>query len=57
MIKYYIVTIGLIMPLGKHFGFVPSPATYFIVLITIVTAYLFMVQSVRKRFIKKYGYE
>jgi len=56
----YIVTIGLVIPftpLGKYFGFVQPPATYFIALITIVIAYLFMVQSVKSWFIKRYGYE
>jgi len=56
----YIVTIGLVIPftpLGKYFGFIPPPATYFIALITIVIAYLFMVQSVKSWFIKRYGYE
>ena len=56
----YIVTIGLVIPftpLGKYFGFISPPATYFIALITIIIAYLFMVQSVKKWFIKKYGYE
>jgi Mg2+-importing ATPase len=56
----YIVTIGLMIPftpLGKYFGFVQPPATYFIALIIIVIAYLFMVQSVKSWFIKKYGYE
>jgi Mg2+-importing ATPase len=56
----YIVTIGLMIPftpLGKYFGFIPPPATYFIALITIVIAYLFMVQSIKSWFIKRYGYE
>jgi Mg2+-importing ATPase len=56
----YIVTIGLMIPftpLGKYFGFVQPPATYFVALITIITAYLFMVQSVKSWFIKRYGYE
>ena len=56
----YIVTIGLIIPftpLGKHFGFVEPPATYFIVLFVIVASYLFMVHFVKSWFIKKYGYE
>jgi Mg2+-importing ATPase len=56
----YIVTIGLVIPftpLGKYFGFIPPPATYFIALITIITAYLFMVQSAKKWFIRRYGYE
>jgi Mg2+-importing ATPase len=56
----YIVTIGLIIPftpLGKFFGFVAPPLTYFIALFLIVVAYLFLVQIGKKWFIKKYGYE
>ncbi len=56
----YIVTIGLIIPftpLGRYFGFVAPPPAYFPALITIVAAYLFFVQIVKKWFIKKYGYE
>jgi P-type Mg2+ transporter len=56
----YIVTIGLIIPftpLGKFFGFVAPPLTYFIALFLIVVSYLFLVQIGKKWFIKKYGYE
>jgi len=56
----YIVTIGLIIPLtplGKFFGFVTPPPTYFIALFFIVVTYLFLVQIGKKWFIKKYGYE
>jgi Mg2+-importing ATPase len=56
----YIVTIGLIIPftpLGKFFGFVVPPPTYFIALLLIVVSYLFLVQIGKKWFIKKYGYE
>ncbi|MGA2915932.1 MAG: magnesium-translocating P-type ATPase [Sedimentisphaerales bacterium] len=56
----YIVTIGLIIPftpLGRYFKFVAPPWSYFLVLILIVTAYLFTVQIVKKWFMKKYGYE
>lgn len=56
----YIVTIGLIIPftpLGRHFGFIQPPATYFIALLVIVASYLFMVHFVKSWFIKKYGYE
>lgn len=56
----YIVTIGVVIPfipLGKYFGFVAPPPAYFIALIAIVTAYLFMVQRVKGWFIRKYGYE
>jgi Mg2+-importing ATPase len=56
----YIVTIGLIIPftpLGRFFGFVAPPLTYFIALFLIVVSYLFLVQIGKKWFIKKYGYE
>ncbi|MCX8081942.1 MAG: magnesium-translocating P-type ATPase [bacterium] len=56
----YIVTIGLILPfipLGKYFGFVQPPPTYFIALIVIVAFYLFTVQQVKMWFIKRHGYE
>ncbi|MBP9855173.1 MAG: magnesium-translocating P-type ATPase [Candidatus Omnitrophica bacterium] len=56
----YMVTIALIIPftpLGQHFGFVIPPGTFFIALIIIVGAYLFVVQTVKNWFIKKYGYE
>ena len=56
----YIITIALIIPftpLGKHFGFIIPPATFFIALIAIVGSYLCTVQFVKSWFIKKYGYE
>jgi Mg2+-importing ATPase len=56
----YIVTIGLFIPftpLGKYFGFVAPPLSYFPVLAGIVGSYLLLVQIVKKLFIKKYGYE
>jgi Mg2+-importing ATPase len=56
----YIVTIGLMLPflpLGKYFGFVEPPLSYFIALVLIVPVYLFTVQAVKSWFIKRYGYE
>jgi Mg2+-importing ATPase len=56
----YIVTIALVLPflpLGKYFGFVEPPPSYFIALLLIVPAYLCMVQFVKSWFIKRYGYE
>ena len=56
----YIVTIGLFIPftpLGRYFGFVVPPASYFLALTLIVGCYLFFVQVVKQWFIKKYGYE
>lgn len=56
----YIVTIGLVIPftpLGKYFGFVLPPAMFFLALTIIVGTYLLAVQSAKKWFIAKYGYE
>jgi len=56
----YIATIGIIIPftpLGRYFGFVIPPFSYFLVLFLITITYLFSVQSVKNWFIKKYGYE
>ena len=56
----YIVTIALVLPflpLGKYFGFVEPPPSFFVALILIVPAYLCMVQVVKSWFIKRYGYE
>jgi Mg2+-importing ATPase len=56
----YIVTIALVLPflpLGKYFGFVEPPPSYFIALLLIVPAYLCLVQFVKSWFIKRYGYE
>jgi Mg2+-importing ATPase len=56
----YIVTLGLVIPLtslGRYFGFVAPPPSYFLALIIIVGAYLWSVQIVKNWFIKKYGYE
>ena len=56
----YIVTIGLFLPLttvGRYFKFVAPPPLFFLALVIIVVAYLFLVQLVKGWFIKKYGYE
>jgi len=56
----YIVTIGLLIPftpLSKYFGFVQPPPLYFAALVCIVAAYLWVVQTVKSKFIDKYGYE
>jgi len=56
----YIVTIGLLIPfipLSKYFGFVQPPPMYFVALLCIVAAYLWVVQTVKSKFIDKYGYE
>jgi len=48
------VVIGLpYTPLGTSLGFVPLPALYFIVLILLVATYLFLVETVKKIFIKR----
>ncbi|MCX6667028.1 MAG: magnesium-translocating P-type ATPase [Euryarchaeota archaeon] len=54
----FIIAIGIMIPLsplGKLFGFVAPPPLYFLALFIIVIVYLFMVQKVKKWFIKKYG--
>lgn len=43
-------------PLGRHFGFVMLPALYFAILFGIVITYLILVQVVKTRVVKKYGY-
>ncbi len=56
----YIVTLGLVIPftpLGKHFGFIFLPVTFFFVLIAIVVMYLFTVQTAKAWFIRRFGYE
>ena len=56
----FIVAIGIFItfsPLAKPFGFVALPSSYFLILIAMVIAYLFMVQAVKKWFTKKYGYD
>lgn len=56
----YIATIGFVIPftpLGRHFGFIPPPALFFVALLLIVPIYLFAVQFAKKWFIGKYGYE
>jgi P-type Mg2+ transporter len=56
----YIVSIGLVLPfipIGKYFGFVQPPPMFFLALLIIVVAYLFLVQFVKNWFIKRYGYE
>jgi Mg2+-importing ATPase len=56
----FIVIVGLIIPfspLAKPFGFVPPPPSYFVALISILTIYLFLVQLVKKWFVKKFGYD
>lgn len=53
-----IIAVGIIIPLsplGKLFGFVAPPPLYFLALFIIVLVYLFMVQMVKRWFIKKYG--
>ncbi len=56
----FIVGLGILIPfspLARAFGFVPPPPAYFIALLVIVVSYLFLVQIVKKWFIKKFGYE
>jgi len=56
----FIITVGFAIPfspLAKPFGFVTPPPSYFVVLLGIVLMYLWMVQAVKVRFVKKYGYD
>ncbi len=55
-----IVLIGIAItfsPLAKPLGFVTLPPLYFVILFFMVGTYLLLVQTVKKWFIKKYGYE
>jgi P-type Mg2+ transporter len=55
----FIIALGIIIPfspLAKPFGFVKLPAAFFIVLFFIVAIYLFIVQVIKRWFVKKYGY-
>ena len=55
-----IVTIGILIPfspLAKPFGFVAPPPLYFVALSLIVATYLLLVQVVKTRFVRKYGYD
>jgi len=60
LMSIVIVSIGIAIPftpLAKPFGFVKPPPMYFLALFIMVITYLFLVQVVKKWFIKKYGYE
>jgi len=55
-----IITIGILIPfspLAKPFGFVSPPPLYFLALFIMVTIYLFLVQVVKKWFVRKFGYD
>jgi Mg2+-importing ATPase len=55
-----IVTVGILIPfspLAKPFGFVSPPPLYFLALFIMVTIYLFLVQVVKKWFVRKFGYD
>ena len=43
-------------PLGAIFKFAPPPAMFFIVLAGLIVAYLFLVEVVKKWFLKRYAY-
>ena len=54
-----IVGIGFLLPfssLASDLGFVPLPPLYFLVLIILSAAYLFLVELVKSRFLKKYSF-
>ncbi len=57
---FIIVSIALLLPftpLAKPFGFVVPPASLLVAIFFIVIGYLVTVQAVKRRFIRKYGYE
>jgi P-type Mg2+ transporter len=43
-------------PLGAVFNFSPPPPTFYIVLVGLIIAYLFLVEVVKKWFLKRYSY-
>ena len=43
-------------PLGAIFNFVPPPATFYLALAGLIVAYIFLVEFVKKWFIKRYAY-
>ena len=43
-------------PLGAVFGFTPPPATFYLALAGLIAGYLFLVEVVKKWFIKRYAY-
>lgn len=55
-----VIAIALILPytpLAGPFGFTPMPPEYYAILAALTAAYLLLVQAVKQRFIKRYGYE
>ncbi len=55
-----ITAVGVLLPfspLAKPFGFVAPPPMYFVALVLIVAAYLLLLQMVKTRFVRKYGYD
>ena len=56
----FIVALGfglVFSPLAGPLGFVAPPRLYFVMLILIVVAYLYLVQLVKNWFISKFGYD
>jgi Mg2+-importing ATPase len=54
-----VVSLALIIPftpLGKLFGFVALPSSFFLILAGFIGAYLLLVEIVKKWFIKRYAY-
>jgi Mg2+-importing ATPase len=43
-------------PLGAVFGFSPPPATFYLALVGLIVGYLFLVEVVKKWFLKRYAY-
>ncbi|MGD0449532.1 MAG: magnesium-translocating P-type ATPase [Candidatus Bathyarchaeia archaeon] len=54
-----VVAVAFALPytaLGVIFGFTPPPATFYLALVGIIVGYLFLVEVVKKWFIKRYSY-
>ncbi|MBI5123469.1 HAD-IC family P-type ATPase [Candidatus Roizmanbacteria bacterium] len=53
-----IVSIGILLPfspLAKTFGFLAPPPLFFVFFIVLVTTYLFLVEAIKSKFLKKYN--
>ena len=54
-----VVAVAFALPytaLGVIFGFTPPPATFYLALVGIIVGYLFLVEVVKKWFLKRYAY-
>ena len=54
-----IVALGIILPFtpfSQPFGFITPPPLYFLILILLVLSYLFLVETLKKIFLRKYSF-